>query len=268
MKRLIWIPLWAALPVAFASQPEEVGREFTAQEYAQHNAALASADHEHPPQLLRGYVPAYPRASLAEGRSGRCVLEFTISASGAVENVSRAREDDAAMCDQAIRALQHWKYSPVMVDGQAVAARFRVPIDFDADTQVAEQGLFEASARERGAGFDLQVEEIGRTDGTSRLRVPGVHARTAAQSRWLTCMYTELAVLRGFAYWDAGYPDENQDLVELQFSGSLAGPADAARDVSARPEARDSDTEGMAGVEEMAAFCLTMVPGGVPGTAP
>lgn len=72
----------------------------------------------------------------------------------------------------------------------------------------AEEPLYRIRSRDMGIqAFDLSVTEIKRTDRTSVLNVPGFHARTAQASRWLMCVYTDLAQKRGFQWWAVVYPD-------------------------------------------------------------
>jgi hypothetical protein len=59
-----------------------------------------------------------------------------------------------------------------------------------------------------GASFQLQVVEIDRRGNRSTISVPGFHQRTAAGSRWLMCIFNDLALKRGFKYWLVVYPEE------------------------------------------------------------
>jgi hypothetical protein len=62
--------------------------------------------------------------------------------------------------------------------------------------------------------FDLTVTETKRTLVTSVLNVPGFHSRTAPASRWLMCVYTDLAVKRGASFWTVAYPEApSEDLI-------------------------------------------------------
>jgi len=75
-------------------------------------------------------------------------------------------------------------------------------------TCIAAEPLYVARARDHGASFDLILSETKREPSRSMLSVPGFHSRTAAGSRWLMCMYNDLAAKRGFAYWTVIYPEE------------------------------------------------------------
>jgi len=71
-----------------------------------------------------------------------------------------------------------------------------------------QDSLYQIRSRDMGIeAFDLTVTETKRTPRTSVLDVPGLHERSAAASRWLMCVYTHLAFLRGFKYWAVVYPE-------------------------------------------------------------
>jgi len=80
---------------------------------------------------------------------------------------------------------------------------------------VSAQDLYKITAKEMGfSSLDYSVTEIRRTDRLSVLRIPGFHKRSAPASRWMMCVYTDLAQKRGFKYWAVVYPDlPNEDLI-------------------------------------------------------
>lgn len=128
---LVMVLLAAAGTAAAQDTPRDVGREFTAAEYAAHNAMLAKFDYDTPPRLLKGYVPLYPISRVMSGRTGKCVVSYTVGTDGKVSNVVGSPEDDRKMCDHAILALKRWTFSPAMRSGKVVSARMRVPISYD-----------------------------------------------------------------------------------------------------------------------------------------
>lgn len=70
------------------------------------------------------------------------------------------------------------------------------------------ESLYVARSKDHGAPFSLVMSEMKRAPSKSVVSVPGFHSRTAAGSRWLMCMYNDLAAKRGFKYWTVIYPDE------------------------------------------------------------
>jgi hypothetical protein len=89
--------------------------------------------------------------------------------------------------------------------------------------------LYSVSARNKGLPFDMTVSETSRTPTKSFLKIPGFNDRTAPQARWTMCIFTDLAMARGFEYWIAVYPPEEpgQDQVVVGFSNNAqASPAE------------------------------------------
>jgi hypothetical protein len=78
----------------------------------------------------------------------------------------------------------------------------------------------------QGTGFpslDNSVTEIARTDSISTLEIPGFQDRSALGSRWMMCVYTNLAMIRHKNFLVTAYLREG-DTVRLGF-----------------PESKDSD---------------------------
>lgn len=232
MMRTTWILLLATWP-AFAAPPG-VGEELDEAAYRGHNAALAAMAKpgQTPAELLKGWVPEYPSRLMAQGRAGRCVLEYTISIKGRAVDVVLARQDDKQLCKAAVESLARWEFLPASENGRPVPIRLRMPIDFDLDSPQVDGSLFRAEARDDGMPFDLHIEEIASDGEATLLRVPGVHARSAEQARWLMCKYADLAVQRGVHGWSLRYPDPDQDLVALEPVSVDAAVTEAAQGVA------------------------------------
>jgi len=79
----------------------------------------------------------------------------------------------------------------------------------------AETPLYSMSSKSQGALFDLVVTEIKREPNKSYISVPGFNDRTAPEARWLMCVYTDLALKRGFSYWTVVYPPANSDILVI-----------------------------------------------------
>jgi hypothetical protein len=108
-------------------------------------------------------------------------------------------------------------------------------------TEVVAQELYKITTKETGfLSLDYTVTEIKRAERFSVLRIPGFHKRSALASRWMMCVYTDLAQRRGFQYWTVVYPEppsedvivgfphsENEDIVRTlgpQFGTTKAMP--------------------------------------------
>lgn len=83
-----------------------------------------------------------------------------------------------------------------------------------------DETLYSASSKAQGMSFDLAVTEIKRELNKSYISVPGFHNRTAAGSRWLMCVYNELAVNRRFTHWTVAYPPEGSDILVVGLTNS------------------------------------------------
>lgn len=81
-------------------------------------------------------------------------------------------------------------------------------------------GLYSIRSKSQGADFDLTVTEIRREANKSFLSVPGFHDRTARAARWLMCVYTDLALKRGFSYRAVTYPPPGEDVIVVGLTNS------------------------------------------------
>lgn len=76
--------------------------------------------------------------------------------------------------------------------------------------------LFHASSKERGITvFDFEVMETERNEHFSNLEIPNFQSRSAQASRWMMCIYTELAISRNAKYWTSIYTDNSGDKVTV-----------------------------------------------------
>ncbi|HEX7348759.1 MAG TPA: energy transducer TonB, partial [Rhodanobacteraceae bacterium] len=75
---------------------------------------------------------SYPIAAARNQTSGFAVVQFTVTASGAVTGAHIISSQPRRVFDQAaIQAVEHSKYQPAMKDGQAVSAVLQRRIDFN-----------------------------------------------------------------------------------------------------------------------------------------
>lgn len=99
--------------------------------------------------------------------------------------------------------------------------------------------------------LDYTVIEIKRTDRLSVLHIPGFHKRSAAASRWMMCVYTDLAQKRGFNYWAVVYPDISNEDIIVGFPNSQ--DEDIAQTLG--PEFGSKYALPTASVQKMIMFC-------------
>ena len=90
------------------------------------------------------------------------------------------------------------------------------------------EALFSVSSKDRGiTAFDFVVTEVEREGSVSVLNIPNFQQRSAGASRWMMCVYTELALERGAEYWSSIYTDNSGDIVTIVLpeTDSLDDPA-------------------------------------------
>lgn len=61
-----------------------------------------------------------PKAALDIGKSGHCLLEFDVSATGTPENITTGYCTDDMFRENSIKSVSRWKYNPALKDGVAV----------------------------------------------------------------------------------------------------------------------------------------------------
>jgi protein TonB len=77
-------------------------------------------------------APDYPRRAYRLREQGWVELEFLIGADGVPAGIEVvAAEPEGVFEDNAVAALQRWRYEPVLADGGAVEQRARVRIRFE-----------------------------------------------------------------------------------------------------------------------------------------
>jgi len=120
---------------------------------------------------------------------------------------------------------------------------------------ISAQELYKITAKEMGFfSLDYTVTEIKRTDRLSVLRIPGFHKRSAAASRWMMCVYTDLAQKRGFQYWAVVYPELPGEDIIVGFPHFQK--EDIARTLG--PEFGSSNALSTMPVQKMVLFCERM----------
>lgn len=83
-------------------------------------------------ELIRRVNPTYPQRALRERVQGWVEIEFTITPSGDVENVSvvNAQPKRGDFDREAIRAVQQWKFRPKIENGRPVSATVKQRLNF------------------------------------------------------------------------------------------------------------------------------------------
>lgn len=112
---------------------------------------------------------------------------------------------------------------------------------------------YRARAQEMGlVEFDMTVVEIAREARSSTLNIPGFSERLPAASRWLMCVYTDLAMKRGFPYWGAVYPQGASEDVLVVFPESKSA---SLAETLGKELGKERLSLDAVAVDEMAGYC-------------
>ncbi len=82
-----------------------------------------------PPEKIRHVAPIYPSIAQAAHVSGVVILEAVIGEDGSVRNVTVLRSA-RLLDDAAIEAVRQWRFTPTLLNGQAVAVVMTVTVGF------------------------------------------------------------------------------------------------------------------------------------------
>jgi TonB family protein len=82
------------------------------------------------PKRVRNASPNYPENAAKAGREGAVVLEATVSPSGCISGLRLVSSPDHSLTWAAIQAVSKWRYTPTLLDGQAVPVIMTVTVNF------------------------------------------------------------------------------------------------------------------------------------------
>ena len=89
------------------------------------------------PRLLTKADPAYPPSLAPSDAVVKVELSLVVAADGRVEDINVVRGAGEAFDREARRSVEHWTFAPARRDGQAVAARIAVLVEFPPPTQLS-----------------------------------------------------------------------------------------------------------------------------------
>jgi protein TonB len=114
-----------------AAQTEPVASKSSAAEPAQ-----GAAGETTPPVLIRSFQPRYPTQARRAGQNGWVVVSFTVTTDGNTSNLKVADAEPRHVFERsALDAVERWKFSPAMKDGQAVESQRTQRIVFNMNQQ-------------------------------------------------------------------------------------------------------------------------------------
>lgn len=83
------------------------------------SANMSSGDGEYLPIVK--VAPIYPRRAQSRGITGYCIVEYTVTTSGAIRDPQAVDCQPSGVFDSAsVKAAEKFKYKPRMIDGEAI----------------------------------------------------------------------------------------------------------------------------------------------------
>ncbi len=83
-----------------------------------------------PPRAIRQWEPDYSERARKKKISGTVVLSSIVDSSGTVRDIQVTRSLERSLDQQAIAALNKWKFEPATKDGQPVAVKLDIEMSF------------------------------------------------------------------------------------------------------------------------------------------
>ena len=121
---------------------------------------LSDRDHE----FIMGVHAIYPRRAQTRGVEGHVIVEYVVTATGAVVNPAVVEAEPPGIFERAaIQAVLQYKFRPRVVDGKAVdATGVRTRINFELEDDVATMEPSGEQAGRSGVGPEMVVIPAGR----------------------------------------------------------------------------------------------------------
>ena len=94
---------------------------------------LLAADGTEPPVPVRTVAPKFPDSMRRDGTSGLVTVSCLIDEKGNVTEPKVLKSTNDAFSEPALEALKKWKFKPAKKDGEAVAIRVSIPVQFNID---------------------------------------------------------------------------------------------------------------------------------------
>jgi TonB family protein len=83
-----------------------------------------------PPRALRAPDPNYSQVAKSAGYQAKTVLWLIVDANGLPQNIKVERPVGLGLDDEAVKAVENWKFAPAMKDGSPVPVMINVEVNF------------------------------------------------------------------------------------------------------------------------------------------
>lgn len=91
-----------------------------------------SSAYDTPPRFLNGYAPFFPATEAKTRQWGYAVVEFNVTADGTTSDIRAVLATAYPFAEEAMLAVQKWRFSPARKHGQPVPVRMQLPFTFRA----------------------------------------------------------------------------------------------------------------------------------------
>lgn len=110
-----------------------------------------------PPKVIKQVKPEYPMSERRGGFNGEVVVEFVVTPTGDVRDVTVFRSTNPACNESALNAVRQWKFEPGLVNKRPVNARMRVPMVFELEGLVSGD-RYEVSQKGKGSHLPPELQ--------------------------------------------------------------------------------------------------------------
>jgi TonB family protein len=90
----------------------------------------SSSAYDTPPKFLEGYAPFFPAGEAKTRQWGYAVVEFNVTADGRTSQVRPIIATAYSFAQEAMSAVQRWRFAPARKHGQPVVVRVQLPFTF------------------------------------------------------------------------------------------------------------------------------------------
>ncbi len=89
-----------------------------------------SSAYDTPPKFLKGYAPFFPGTEAKRRHWGYALVEFSVTIDGATSDIRPITATAYSFAEEAMYAVQNWRFAPARKHGQPVVVRMRLPFTF------------------------------------------------------------------------------------------------------------------------------------------
>jgi TonB family protein len=94
--------------------------------------ATPSSAYDTAPKFVNGYAPFYPEDQAQTRKQGYAVIAFNVTEDGTTSDVRLLLVTDYAFGQEAVIAVQSWRFTPAQKNGRPVKVRAQIPFTFHA----------------------------------------------------------------------------------------------------------------------------------------